>query len=161
MAGKKSKITMAHVVNRNLILLESQEAELKKMLDMVKEAKKTFRKDAAVAAKMPGRKRGRPRGRKTGTTKRTRTTASRKGARTARGKKTAAVRPGSRLAGIFSALKRYKGKAGSGDVIRTMFESQSKVKNYNLFRQRIYPVLTRAYKSGALVLRNGKIQMPS
>jgi len=163
MAGKQKKITLTRVVKTNIDVLNRQEAELKKLLDLVKETKKLFRKNAvAGTAKKTGRKRGRPR-KKAVTAKRTRRSAGRKKAArgTAPKGKGTPIRPGSRLADIFSALKRFKGKAGSGDVIRTMFESQSKIRNFNLFRQRIYPVLTRAYKSGTLVLRDGKIEVPS
>jgi hypothetical protein len=145
-------ITLKKVLSSNLSTLESQEAELEKTLQLVRKAKKVF-KSRAARASGPARK-TRGRGRPAKATRQGRNSR----AVTRRKRK---IQPGSHLASIIGILKSNKGTATSGQVIQTMFKKQRKDKDFKHYRQLIYPVLTRAYKSGTLVLKNGKIRIPS
>jgi hypothetical protein len=205
MARPKSVITLDKIVSTNLDVLESQEAELTKMLNFVKKAKKLFkgspsasaapgrkrgpkkkrgrpRKNAAAAApgrkRGPKKKRGRPRknagaspatgrkrrgrkpGPKPGGKRRGRKPGPKPG-RKASGKKKTSVRTGSHLDSIFTALKNFNGPVKSGDLIQSMYEKAKPSVAFEVFRQRLYPVLTRAYKTGKLSLKEGKVEMPA
>ena len=123
--------------------------------------KKTTPKVAA-APKKRGRKPGKktvkatavPKATTTPTTTRTRKATSTPKAKSGE-KKT------SHLSNIIGILNQAGKPMGSGEVINTLFMNQTADKNFKHYRLLIYPVLTKAYKSKALILKEGKIHLPS
>jgi len=146
-------ITVDRIVNKNLELLDSQEAQLRKTLMVIEKARAMFKTHVSEpnGLKRKTRKKvGRPRGKSTTKTK-----------KVALPKHRTKGRAGTHLNNIVSILKKQSSPIATGEVIKTMFESQKKVKDLKLFRQRIYPVLSKAYKSGVVKKKGGKVQLPA
>ncbi len=143
-------ITLEKIINSNLEMLKGQESELLKSLEFVRKARQLFESGNGRTVRAG---RGRSRVLRAGSVSKGSSKATRKS------RKRSKVQSGTHLAEIVSILKQHNGKATSGDVIKTMFKKQKKNKDFKHYRQLIYPVLTRAYKSGALALKDGVIHL--
>ena len=153
-------ISLEKIVSSNLEMLKSQEEELLKSLNFVQQAKQLFQKHWGITTDTTVKRRGRPSGKKLtpnvaaapGTRKRRKTVKS----KTPVSGKTKRV---SHLTNIISTLKQSSKPMGSGDLIAALFKKQSAVKDIKRFRLLIYPVLTKAYKTKTLILKDKKISL--
>ncbi len=175
-------ISLDKIVSSNLEMLKSQEADLLKSLSFVQKAKQLFQSHwgptpAAPAKKSSGKKRGRPAKSKNKpkVTVAAPTVAAPKAAAVTKlaapkAKKAAAKKAkaapaktgekkSSHISNIMTILNSGDG-IGSGQLIDTLFKQQSADKDIKHFRLLIYPVLTKAYASKTLLLKDGKIYLP-
>lgn len=141
-------LTLSEIVNSNLQMLKEQEASLEQSLAFIRKAISLF-----SAQEKPSAKAGRKRGRKPGTkvVKAVRKAGKKPRTRNRKG--------GKHIDRIVAVLQSNKGPMSSSELIDTMFKQQSKDKNLKHFGTLIYPVLTKAYKSKTLKLKNGKIYL--
>jgi hypothetical protein len=148
-------ITLDKIVNSNLEMLKSQEAELLKSLSFVQKAKQLFEAHWGENGITRGRKPGRPAGKKaTPKVGRASGRKTRKAYSKVRGKRV------SHLTNIIDTLKNHKNPMSSGELIESLFKKQKANKDIKRFRLLIYPVLTKAYATKALQRKNGKIHLP-
>lgn len=162
--NKLNMITLDNILSKNLEMLKSQESELLKSLSFVQKAKQLFEAQWGSTGKSSptAKKRGRPSGsnRKKTTVKPNVSAAPKK--RTPKNKVRSskpAVKRVSHLTNIMAILKERNKPMGSGELIQTLFKKQSADKNLKHFRLLIYPVLTKAYKSKTLKLKDGMISV--
>jgi hypothetical protein len=141
-------LTLKEIVNSNLQMLKEQEASLEQSLAFIRKAISLF-----SAQEKPSAKAGRKRGRKP--------KAKAAGAIRKAGKKpgTRKRKGGKHIDRIVAVLQSNKGPMSSSEVIDALFKQQSKDKDLKHFSTLIYPVLTKAYKSNTLKLKNGKIYL--
>ena len=138
-------VTLNEIVSSNLKMLEEQEASLLKSLNLIREAKALFESQNGFS--IPGtRQRGRPRKRKSlrgRPAKRKRTRRNRVG--------------GTHMDRIKAILKDKKAPISSSELLEELFRRQAVDKDKKHFGTLIYPVLTKAYRTGELKLKKGKI----
>ena len=147
-------ITLKEIVSSNLEMLKEQEASLLKSLEFIQKAQQLFESQSDGARKNREVKRR----------VRSRNKPSSVKVRKSKPKKTAVRRNAggtSRLTQIMEVLQAKKGPISSGDLLNELFGKQTSDKDKKHFRTLFYPVLTRAYKTGALKLRNNKIHFGS
>lgn len=151
-AGTKTKymITLKEIVNSNLEMLKEQEASLEQSLSFVRKAIALFSGQEETSAK-PARKRGRKPGVKVAKAAKA---AKRGGAPKTRNRK-----GGKHIDHILAILKSKNTPMSSSELIEALFKQQSKDKNLKHFGTLIYPVLTKAYKSKVLKLKDGRIHL--
>ncbi|MBX7141858.1 MAG: hypothetical protein K1X63_12335 [Chitinophagales bacterium] len=140
-------ITLKEIVNSNLEMLKEQEASLEQSLSFVRKAIALFSGQEETSAK-PARKRGRKPGVKVAKA------AKRGGAPKTRNRK-----GGKHIDHILAILKSKNAPMSSSELIEALFKQQSKDKNLKHFGTLIYPVLTKAYKSKVLKLKDGRIHL--
>jgi hypothetical protein len=155
-------ISLDKIVTSNLEMLKSQEAELLKSLNFVQKAKQLFQAHwGTETGTTEGKKRGRPAG-KNAKPKVAAAPASKTRRRVGKAKpgaKKGGAKRISHLTNIMEILKKNGKPMGSGDLISALFKKQSADKDIKHFRLLIYPVLTKAYASKALTLKDGKIHL--
>ncbi len=153
-------ISLEKIVSSNLEMLKSQEEELLKSLHFVQQAKQLFQKHWGITSESPAKRRGRPSG-KTVTPNVAAAPRTRKKRKAIKSKTTTTgkTKRVSHLSNIISTLKQNGKPMGSGDVISALFKKQSAVKDIKRFRLLIYPVLTKAYKTKTLTLKDKKIHL--
>jgi len=144
-------ITLNEIVSSNISMLKEQEASLEKSLDFVRKAIQLFESEGGSAPQAEG-KRGRPRAVATATS----FTPAKQGKRAPKSRNR---KGGKHIDRIYAVLKERKGPISSGELIQTLFKSQSKDKDIKHFGTLIYPVLTKAYKYKTLKLKDGKIHL--
>ena len=145
-------ISLDQIVSSNLEMLKEQEASLQQSLDFVQRAIQLFESEKGTSTH--GRS-GKKRGRKPGS-------VSVKASKVAKGAPKLRNRKGGKhIDRILALLREKKGPMSSGELIDTLFKGQSKDKNKKHFGTLIYPVLTKAYKSKTLRLKDGKIHLAS
>ena len=159
-------ISLEKIVSNNLDLLKSQEAELQKSLSFVQKAKQLFLEQWGPTANgSTGKKRGPKKGSKRKSTRTVK--ASRRAKSIKAGPKSSPKAKGaakskriSHLTNIMDVLKKSGKPMTSGDLISNLFKRQKADKNLQHYRLLIYPVLTKAYASKTLQLKDGKIHLP-
>ena len=157
-------ITLDQIVNSNLEMLKSQEAELLRSLSFVQKAKQLFEGRNGTGSPSPAGKRL---GRKPSAAKKP-TVASAKPA----GSKSVSAKPAkkaakssagtgkvTRLDKILAAMKQKNAPIASGELIQTLFKQQKEDKNFGHFRQLVYTTLTQAFKKGVLKRKGDKISL--
>jgi hypothetical protein len=156
-------ISLDKIISSNLEMLRSQEADLLKSLHFVQKAKELFQAHwgPGNGTSTVGKKRGRP-ARKAAVPKVAAAPASKTRQVAAKAKRNAKQGTGrvSHLSNILSILKQSRKPMSSGDLITALFRKQTADKNIKHFQLLIYPVLTKAYASKTLVLKDGKIHLP-
>ena len=163
-------ISLDQIVSNNLEMLKSQEADLLKSLNFVQKAKQLFQAHWGTTSTAPatgtttGKRRGRRAKRKAKVTPKVAAAPKRTTKKAAKAKPAAKANTGekrvSHLTNILNILKSSGKPMGSGDVIATLFKRQTADKDIKHFRLLIYPVLTKAYASKTLLLKDGKIHLP-
>lgn len=143
----KSMITLKEIVSSNLEMLKQQEQSLEQSLAFVRRAIGLFSSQDESPAK-----RGRKRGRKPGSKN-----AVKKAAKSKAAPKTRNRKGGKHIDRVLAAVKANKSPMTSAELIEGLFKQQTKDKNLKHFGTLIYPVLTKAYKSKTLKLKDGKI----
>ena len=156
-------ITLDNILSKNLEMLKSQESELLKSLSFVQKAKQLFEAQwGSVGKSSTSKRRGRPAGAK-GRKKTVKPNVSAAPKKRTGKSKVRASKPGvkrvSHLTNIMAILKERNKPMGSGELIQTLFKKQTADKNLKHFRLLIYPVLTKAYKSKTLKLKDGMISI--
>lgn len=146
-------ITLDQIVSSNIEMLNEQEASLMKSLEFVRKAKELFESQSATG-KQPA-KRGRSTGRRKGSAA-VKKSLPKKAGPVRRNRK-----GGSHLDRIIAVLKENKKPISSGELLQHLFSRQTADKDKKHFGTLIYPVLTKAYQSGALKSRGGKIHLPA
>ena len=147
-------ITLEQIVTSNLEMLKEQEASLLNSLEFIRKAKQLFESQGSTSTR--GGTRQKRRGRK----KRIVAAKAVRKAKTATraGRKRSG---GSHLDRIMGILKETSKPISSGELLDTLYSRQSADKDRKHFGTLIYPVLTKAYKSGVLVSKKGKIHLGS
>jgi hypothetical protein len=147
-------ITLKEIVSSNLEMLKMQEASLLKSLEFIQKARQLFESQSNGTEKNPEEKRRRR-------SKKKRSAA--KAGRSKSGKTTVSRGPegSSRLTQIMEVLQTKKGPISSGELLNELFGKQTSDKDKKHFRTLFYPVLTKAYKTGDLKLKNKKIHIGS
>jgi len=145
-------ISLSDIVSSNLGMLKEQEASLSKSLDFVRKAIQLFESQGESTSSSRER-RGRPRGPKSKTALAVTVKASPQTIRTRNRK------GGKHIDRILALLKEKKGPLSSADLISSLFRAQSKDRDIKHFSTLIYPVLTKAYKSKTLKLKDGKVYL--
>lgn len=145
-------ITLKEIVNSNLEMLKEQEASLEQSLSFVRKAIALFSGQEGTSQK---------RGRKTGVkvAKAVKAAKSSKAVKRGTAPKTRNRKGGKHIDHILAILKSKNAPMSSADLIEALFKQQSKDKDLKHFGTLIYPVLTKAYKSKILKLKNGKIHL--
>ena len=142
-------ITLNEIVSSNLKMLEEQEASLLQSLNLIREAKALFESQNGFS--IPNTKqRGRRRKRKSLGPRSTNPKSPRR-------KRTG----GTHMERISAVLKEKKAPISSGELLEELFNRQKVDKDKKHFGTLIYPVLTKAYRSGELKLKKGKIHLPA
>jgi hypothetical protein len=157
-------ISLDKIVSNNLEMLKSQEADLLKSLSFVQKAKQLFLAHwGKGAGTSTGKKSGRPGRKKNPATPKV-AAAPRKKTRKTAVKAKRSAKPGvkrvSHLTNVLSVLRQSGKPMTSGDLISALFKKQTADKDIRHFRLLIYPVLTKAYASKTLILKDGKIYLP-
>ncbi len=145
-------ITIDQIISSNLSMLKDQEASLQKSLDFIRKAIQLFSTQSGSAHK--GRKRGRKKGYKAAPK-----AASAAPAKKAVKKTTRARQGGKHIDRIIGLLKEKGAPVTSNELIHTLFSRQSVVKDFKRYSTLIYPVLTKAYKSAILKLKDKMIHL--
>jgi hypothetical protein len=160
-------ITLDQIVNSNLEMLKSQEAELLKSLSLVQKAKQLFKSENGSSTG-GGKKTGRPATKSAAPAKKAaapKKAASKKAAAPAKKASSKASKSAggsgkeTRLSKIIAVMKQKGGPIGSGDLIQTLFKSQKEDKNFPHFRQLVYTTLTQAFKRGIIKRKGDKLQL--
>ena len=142
-------ITLNEIVSSNLNLLKEQEDSLLQSLNLIRQARELFESQDGFS--VPGvKKRGRRSKRISSITR------PRKLKRTSR-KRTG----GTHMERIKAVLQEKKAPISSGELLEELFKKQKANKDKKHFGTLIYPVLTKAYRSGELKLKKGKIHVPA
>lgn len=160
-------ITLDQIVNSNLDMLKSQEAELLKSLSFVQKARQLF--ESQNGSGSPA-KRTRSRGRKASAKPAVKKPASvsakpaaskpaAKPAAAKKGKLAAGAGKETRLSKILAAMKQKNAPISSGDLIQTLFKAQKEDRNFPHFRQLVYTTLTQAFKRGIIKRKGEKLQL--
>jgi len=149
-------ISLNEIVSSNIEMLKEQEASLARSLDFVRKAIQLFESQGGSASPASSGKRGRPRVSKPIATavKAAAIVKAVKGAPKPRRRK-----GGKHIDRIIGVLKERKGAISSGELINMLYKAQTKDKDIKHFSTLIYPVLTKAYKSKTLKLKDGKIHL--
>jgi hypothetical protein len=161
-------ITLDQIVNSNLDMLKSQEAELLKSLSFVQKARQLFesqngsgspatrtRSRGRKAAEKPAVKKSAPVSAKPAASK----PAAAKPAAAKKGKPAAGAGKETRLSKILAAMKQKNAPISSGDLIQTLFKAQKEDRNFPHFRQLVYTTLTQAFKRGIIKRKGEKLQL--
>jgi|GEM_PF-2940846 len=153
-------ISLEKIVSSNLEMLKSQEADLLKSLSFVQKAKQLFEAHWGNDEGKNGKKRGRParKGLTPGVAPAPKS-KMRKNAAQVKSLSKGVKKRVSHLTNIMEILKQSGKPMGSGDLIAALFKKQSADKDIRHFRLLIYPVLTKAYASKTLRLKDGKIYL--
>ena len=170
--------TLSKIISSNLEMLSIQETELVKSLDFVRKAKELFQSQYASSGT---KKRGRPA--KESAVPSLRPTVLSRGSigpkvspknkpsgirrkETIKGTaKPAAPKGGenrvTHLSKVVTFLKQNTSPVNSREIINALFEQQKENTDIKRYGKLIYPILTKAYKSGVLSkLEDGKICLP-
>jgi hypothetical protein len=145
-------ITLDQIISSNLDMLKEQAASLEKSLDFVRKAIELF--ESQNGSQVTAGKSGKKRGRKPGS-------VVTKAAKTVKTAPQTRKRKGGKHIDRILTLLKGKGPQSSGELIEALFKEQTKDKNKQHFGTLIYPVLTKAYKSRTLRLKDGKIHLSS
>ena len=154
-------ITLEKIISNNLEMLKNQEAELLKSLSFVQKAKQLFQAHWGTSPNpAKGKKRGRPARKKvTPKVSAAPKSISKKSSSKAKSATKGKTKRVSHLTHILEILKQHGKPMGSGELIAALFKKQSADKDIRHFRLLIYPVLTKAYASKTLILKDGKIRL--
>lgn len=145
-------ITIEQIISGNLGMLKEQEASLQKSLDFVRKAIQLFESQRSVKTK-------RKRGRKPGSKPAPKVAKVSKAPKASAAKSTRIRKGGKHIDRIIDLIKEKNTPLTSAEVIQNLFSRQTAVKDAKRYGTLIYPVLTKAYKSGTLKLKDKKIHL--
>ncbi|MBX7109628.1 MAG: hypothetical protein K1X61_13330 [Chitinophagales bacterium] len=147
-------ITLNQIVSSNLEILREQEVSLLKSLDFIRKARKLFESESET--QVSGRA-----GRNQSTlNKKITSKREKQSPAKSKGKIVKQTRT-NRLESIIAVLKNKKEPISSGELLEELFKQQTATKDKKYFGTLIYPVLTKACRSGKLKLKGGKIHLIS
>ena len=146
-------ITLKEIVSSNLEMLKEQEASLLKSLEFIQKAQQLF-ESQSDGIKKKQREKTKKKAKKNSPVKVRKQASKKKAPRGSRGGV-------NRLSQIMEILQAKKAPISSGELLNELFSKQTTDKDKKHFRTLFYPILTKAYKTGALKLKNKKIYLGS